>query len=138
MAIEVQLNKLFKNITKSVKTIGIEDTNKAIEENMSKKEVQDLGVSEILETISKHFEISTKDLINSRERGEVQKARDLACYFFCVQGNMSYRDVAKGIFNRPNHIFVFNGVKKHKERFAQDKKYRGRFNSINIEINTKL
>jgi len=138
LELELQIDKLFKNISKSIREIGIEETNRCIEQNISKKEVQDLDVYSILKIVSKNFGVSSEDIVNSSERGYIQEARSVVCYVLCVQGKMSYRDVARGVFNRPNHLFVFNSLKKHKEKLNNDTNYKKKFNKVLLDLSTKL
>lgn len=135
-----EISSLLNSIKKGIKKFGLKNLNDSLEAILDKKDGIDY-VNLIAECVCNEYKITRRNLIHSNNRGDIQEARTIFICLLHFNANLKIRYIAKRIFNRDYHTFVFEAIKRHRgldEKSIHDRKYKQKYDRIESEIKLKL
>lgn len=140
MSESLQIERLLKNIQQGLKKYSLSELNRALLEALSKRNDKSDEIQYVLKIVSNDYCISEYALKNTKKRGDLHEAKQIAYCLLYFNVGLSIRDIATNVFSN-GHTSVANGVGKLKKaniEHKQDRKFLERYYHLQTKFLTYI
>lgn len=131
-----ELETLLKNIQQGLKRYSVNELNEAIVKAIGDKNTKSDEIKYVLTIVCNEFDITEFALINSKKRGNLQDAKQIAYCLLYFNIGLSIREIADEIFFNW-HTSVAIGINKFKKsdfQHKQDKVFLEKYDKLRTKL----